>query len=211
MGSTRVCLWGITLPARRQVEVGPILYRPIDPGDATTLAATMGLPVDAVKARQTWSRCHGGLVGDEIATFGWVSHSETPIGEIAASIRPAGGEAYIWDCRTRPAFRGRGFYRNLLAHMLADLSRDGLHRIWIATLEGSGAGTRGVQRAGFHPVLRIRFLQLGPVRWWRVRPDPDAEQEETQAARRALRLGQPPEAATPTRPNAAPPAAVRNR
>lgn len=207
---TRVCLWAMSLPAGPRPDVG-IACRPVDSTDAGALARAMAMPQDAVLARQTWSRCYAGQVGDEVLTSGWVSEVDTWVGEIAASIRPGEGEAYIWDCRTAPPFRRRGFYGDLLTQILADLGRRGLGRVWIATLERPSGGSRGVQRAGFHPVLRIRHVQLGPLRWWWARAEKTGHEDEIQAARRALRLGRVPEPVGATRPSAAPPATVPNR
>ena len=201
----------IDLPAAPAVTAPSIRCRPVETNEAGPLAPALGLPLDAVTARQTWSRCYAGQVGDEVVTSGWVSEVDTGVGEIAATIRPGEGEAYIWDCRTAARFRRRGFYRDLLTQIVADLGRRGLRRVWIATLERRSGGYRGVERAGFHPVLRIRYVQLGPLRWWRVRAERSEQEDEIQAARRALRLGQLPERLDATRPSAAPPAIVRNR
>ncbi len=206
---TRVCLWSITLPAGPSSVPG-IRYGPVDSSDAGALATAMAMPQDAVLARQTWSRCYGGRVGNDIATYGWVSEVDTWVGELAATIRPGEEEAYIWDCGTAPPFRRRGFYRDLLTQIMADLGRRGLRRVWIATLERTSGGYRGVKRAGFHPVLRIRYVQLGPLWWWWERAERTGQKDEIQAARRALRLGQLPERVDATRPSAALPGAVRN-
>jgi ribosomal protein S18 acetylase RimI-like enzyme len=210
-GYTRLCVWSIALPAELQLADGPSRYRPAASGEVGELAAMMGVPVATVEARQTWSRCYTGRAGGDLACYGWVSEAETPVGEVGASIRPSEGEAYVWDCHTAPALRRRGLYRDLLRQIVADLSREGFHRVWIATLERNHAGSRGVERAGFHPVLRIRYFWLGPWRWGRVRPDRHASGEEIVAARRALRSGRLPERAAPTRPSGAPPAPVESR
>ncbi len=207
---TRVCLWGVTLPAGSSSAVG-IPCRWVNSSDARALAAAMAMPQTVVVDRQTWSRCFAGWVGKDIATFGWVSEVETWVGEIAATIRPGEGEAYIWDCRTAPPFRRRGFYRDLLTQIIADLGQSGRHRAWIATLERTSGGSRGVHRAGFRPVLRIRHVQLGPLRWWWARAQKTGQKDEIQAARQALRLGRVPERVGATRPSAAPPATVPNR
>ncbi|SRR5712692_100457 len=209
--NVRVWLWGVDLPADPALAAPSIRCRPVDSSDADALAAAMAMPQDAVLTQQTWSRCYAGWVGSDIATVGWVSEADTWVGEAAATIRPGEGEAYIWDCRTAPPFRRRGFYRDLLTQIMADLGRHGLRRAWIATLERPSGGYRGVKRAGFHPVLRIQYVQLGPLRWWRVRAARTGQKDEIPAARRALRLGQIPERVGATRPSAAPPAPVPNR
>lgn len=203
----RVWLWSIRLPAESADTSWSIQCRPLPAPEVEALTA-LGLPPDELAERLGWSQCYAGRVGAEIATFGWVSAEDTWVGEVAATIRPGDGDIYIWDCRTAPGFRGRGFYRDLLAQVLADLSQAGLRRAWIATLDRGSAGYRGVARAGFHRVARIRYVSLGPIQRWWMRPDRDADADEIQNARRALRLGHRPERVAATRPRAAPPAPV---
>jgi ribosomal protein S18 acetylase RimI-like enzyme len=209
--NVRLCLWGVDLPAAWALTAPTIRCRPLETSEAGPLAPAFGLPLDAVTARQTWSQCYAGRVGAEVVTSGWVSEVDTWVGEIAATIRPGEGEAYIWDCQTAAPFRRRGFYRDLLTQIVTDLGRRGLRRVWIATLESTSGGYRGVKRAGFHPVLRIRYVRIGPARWWRVRAERTGHKDEIQAARRALRPGRLPERVDATRPSAAPPAALPKR
>lgn len=203
----RVWLWSIRLPAESGDTTWSIQCQPLPAPEVEALTA-LGLHADDLAERLGWSQCYAGRVGAEIATFGWVSAEDTWVGEVAATIRPDDSDIYIWDCRTAPAFRGRGFYRDLLAQVLADLSQAGLRRAWIATLDQDSPGYRGVARAGFHPVASIRYLNIGPMRRWWLRPHPDADSDEMQAARRALRLGQRPQRIASTRPRAAPAAPV---
>lgn len=205
--NVRVWLWSMSLLAEPSPTSWSIQCRPVPAGDADALRA-VGLPPDRLADRLGWSRCYVGRVGGEIATSGWVSREDTWVGEVASTLRPGDDDAYIWDCQTAPGFRGRGFYRDLLAQVLMDLGQTGLRRAWIATLDRESAGYRGVARAGFHPVVCIHYLSLGPIRRWWVRPDRDADHGEIQDARRALRLGQRPERVASTRPRGAPPAPV---
>ena len=158
--------------------------------DAPELAAAMGFGVDEVVERLAWSRCYLGRLEGTIATYGWVSEVDTGLGEIHSTFRPPAGEAYIWHCATHPAFQGRGLYTALLRHVTRDLKAAGTRAAWIATMEENQPGGRGVQRAGFHPVLRIGSLRAGRWTTWRIRPL-TANRDEVDGARRALRLGQP--------------------
>ena len=202
--NARICLWSIPLPALPAPASRSIQCRAVPDSDAGAMTIP-GLSPDRLADRLGRSQCYAGRVGGEIATSGWVSREETWIGEVAATLRPGDGEAYVWDCRTSPGFRGRGFYHGLLAQIVADLGQAGLRRVWIATLDG-GTGHRAVARAGFHPVVRIRHFSLGPLQRWWVRPDGDADTGEIEVARRALRLGQRPEPVASTSRRAAPPA-----
>lgn len=208
MPSAPVCLWDIGLPIGTADTGAQWPCAPVELQQAGDLADLMGTPVDEVKARMAWSRAYAGWVGDQVATVGWASQTDTWIGEIASTIRPAAGEAYIWDCRTAPAFRGRGLYRALLARILLDLSQAGVERAWIATLDQDGPGYRGVRGAGFRPVARIQYVELAGLRWWWMRRL-GADPVGWRAARRVLRRGRRRER-QPTRPSATPPAPVAN-
>ncbi len=156
---------------------------------AAELAAAMDVPLAFVTERLAWSRCYAGWVDGRIVSYGWVSAVATPIGEIDSTIQPGPGEAYIWDCVTAVPYRGRGLYRRLLIFILRDLTRDQVQRVWIATVEENGPGRQGAQRAGFQPVLRIRYLRLGAWRRRWVRGVAGTTPEVQEAARQRLRIG----------------------
>ncbi len=186
--STRLCLWGIDLETEARGENLGVGFSRVDSRGAAALAPAMGLPPAAVSARLAWSRCYVGRIDDRVVTYGWVSQVETPIGEIAATIRPAPYEAYIWGCATAPEYRVQGRYRMLLRHMVAALAEEKLRQAWIGTLEDNPAGCHAVERAGFHPILRVRYFALRG-RCWSVRPAGGATSIEVEALRAALRLG----------------------
>jgi len=192
----RVRIWTLHLAGRRPEDESIDGFALVGMAGAVELAAAMDVPLAFVTERLAWSRCYAGWVDGRIVSYGWVSAVATPIGEIDSTIQPDPGEAYIWDCVTAVAYRGRGLYRRLLIFILRDLTRDQVQRVWIATVEENGPGRQGAQRAGFQPVLRIRYLRLGAWRRRWVRGVAGATPEEQEAARQRLRIGSAALAAT---------------
>ena len=90
-----------------------------------------------------------------VASYGWVALSAEPIGDLGIAFQLEPGEAYIYDCATRPAYRGRGFYPALLRYIARDLGRAGLRRAWIGTAPGNATSQRGIVRAGFTKVADV--------------------------------------------------------
>lgn len=94
---------------------------------------------------------------DLIASYGWIAFDPEPIGDLGISFQLEPGEAYIYDCATRPAYRGRGYYPALLRVMLRDLHRAGLRRVWIATAPGNIPSQHGIVHAGFSKVADVNI------------------------------------------------------
>src|SRR5207248_10816862 len=81
------------------------------------------------------------------------------LGALGSSVALASGEGYIYDCATRPDYRGRGYYPALLRATAADLSREGWRRAWIGTGPGNFVSQRGIARAGFQKVADVSAAQ----------------------------------------------------
>ncbi len=71
-------------------------------------------------------RCLVVRIGDGIAAYGWLSMGSEWIGELGLEIRPAPGEAYLWNCVTLPEHRYRGYYRALLLQAFGTGSTEAL-------------------------------------------------------------------------------------
>src|ERR687885_80674 len=113
-------------------------------------------PVDVVEMRlRAGRRPYVVETEGKIVSYGWVAFSAEPIGDLGLSFELAAGEVYIYDCATRPDYRGRGYYPALLRAMVADLSREGWRRAWIGTGPGNFVSQRGIARAGFQKVADV--------------------------------------------------------
>jgi len=121
------------------------------------LAVAMGpgsLPeVNARFERGLW--CYASRVGRSLVAYGWVSFREELVGELDLRLNLVPGEAYIWDCATLPAFRGRHLYSALLSFIMHDLYTRPVCRAWIGADLDNQASQRGIVRAGFHPVADL--------------------------------------------------------
>ena len=107
----RGILWGVELdaPTPRVVPKLEARFQECGPDTAIALAAAMALR-DASQVRDrlaTGRRCMLAWVGDEIAAYGWISVRPEYISEQEREIALQANEAYIWNCATLPAFRGR--------------------------------------------------------------------------------------------------------
>jgi GNAT superfamily N-acetyltransferase len=129
----------------------------------------MGVEGDRVAPRmQRGCRCFGAWMGTDLVGYGWVSTAAEWIGETQVEVRPARGEAYIWNCVTLPEHRRKGVFGALLRAIKAQLKGDGRGRVWIGSL--SDPAESAFPKAGFVPVLRMDFTALAGLRWVRILP-----------------------------------------
>ena len=138
--------------------------RPATAADAAALQEAMEAsgvyPEDVVATRLRAGRWPYVVETDaKIVSYGWVAFSAEPIGDLGLSFELAVGEVYIYDCATRPDYRGRGYYPALLRAMAADLSAEGWRRAWIGTGPGNFVSQRGIARAGFQKVADVSAAQ----------------------------------------------------
>jgi ribosomal protein S18 acetylase RimI-like enzyme len=137
-----------------------LTLRAARPEDAAALQEAMeasGLySADTVVTRLRHERRpYVGEADGMIVSYGWIALTPEPVGDLGFSFEVAPGEAYIYDCATRPDYRGRGYYPALLRAILADLHRSGYRRAWIATAPGNVPSQRGIVRAGFTKVADV--------------------------------------------------------
>ena len=139
----------------------PATFLRAGPEIAGELADAMMLDnPDVVMQRFSLGRqCYIARVGGKLASYCWISFDEEGIGELGLTLRLKKGEAYIWGCATLPPYRGQRLYPALLAHMLRELQRAGLQRIWIGTDADNLPSQSGVAAAGFQPVVDVMLYQ----------------------------------------------------
>jgi ribosomal protein S18 acetylase RimI-like enzyme len=151
-----------SLPA---LGAGKVLIGEAGAETAGELAAAMGgWDPDEVAARLAGGkRCFTATVDGAIAAYGWVTPQGEWIGEMDRAVRLDGDEAYIWQCATLPAHRGRGLYKALLAAMLAALAREGCRRVWIGCALANAPSVRAFAAVGLRPVVTLDYWRLGHV------------------------------------------------
>jgi GNAT superfamily N-acetyltransferase len=129
----------------------------------------MGTEGDRVATRmRRGCRCFVARINEEIVGYGWVSTAAEWMGEVQLEIRPARGEAYIWNCVTLPPHRLKGVFGALLRAVKAQLKGDGLSRAWIGSVDDPAE--KAFDDAGFVPVMRLDATSRLGFRWVRVRP-----------------------------------------
>ncbi|MEP7356537.1 MAG: GNAT family N-acetyltransferase, partial [Anaerolineales bacterium] len=151
-------MWVLDLAALPPVVYArlPAAIRRVDPGEIASLAQAMGAELSVAASRlQTGRRAYAAWVEGQVAAYGWVSFEDEDIGEQQLRLRLLAGEAYVWDCATRPGFQRQGLYSALLSHIVRDLHGDGLVRVWIGADLQNTASHGGIERAGFTPVADL--------------------------------------------------------
>ena len=133
------------------------------------------------------SRCFGAWVGHELVGYGWLSTRSEWIGEVQLEIGLPAGEAYVWNCVTLARHRRKGVFRALVTAIVGQAHKEGLARVWIASLAGVGGKT--IQQAGFQPVLQFDSAKRLGLHWLRVRPAPGVDPELLTSAREAVAVG----------------------
>jgi GNAT superfamily N-acetyltransferase len=69
-------------------------------------------------------------------------------------------EAYIGRCDTHPEFRGKNIYPVILQHLISRASRRNKKRCFVATIPTNLASIRGIEKAGFSFVGKMRMFKL---------------------------------------------------
>jgi hypothetical protein len=132
------------------------------------------------------SRCFGAWVGHELVGYGWLSSNSEWIGEMELEIGLAPGEAYIWNCVTLARHRRKGVFRSVVTSIVGQGHKEGLARLWIASIVGIGGKT--IQQAGFQPVLRFDSSKMLGMHWLRVRAAPGVDPALLASARQAVAI-----------------------
>lgn len=123
--------------------------------DEAAVTAAMGREGDLVALRlRRGCRCFAAWEGEAVLGYGWLSTGPEWIGEVGLELTPGPGEAYIWNCVTLPAHRFRGVFRGLVTGICEQARREGLRRLWIASLRGTAEAA--LRPPGFQPALRIQ-------------------------------------------------------
>lgn len=163
-------------------------FRRLTPDLAPDLAASTGSLTRAEITRRLEGgrQCYAAWVEDQIVAYGWVSLEEEDIGELNLRIRLVPGEAYIWDCATLPAFRGKLLYSALLVYMLGELRAQNLCTVWIGADLDNLASQKGMARAGFQHVADLVIERVLAMRQVWVTGLPDVPEAIVAEARRAF-------------------------
>jgi ribosomal protein S18 acetylase RimI-like enzyme len=150
-------------------EIEGARFGEVEAGQADEPAAVMdGVGPEEVVARlTTGDRAFAWWLDGRIVCYCWTSTGSACIGELDTRLVLPPGEAYLWNCATLPAYRGRGLYTRLLLATSSRLGRDGLTRAWVGAGLPNRASQRAFASAGFQPVLGVFHVALGRLAWTR--------------------------------------------
>lgn len=164
---------GLPPPCPAWIEVK---FEEVGGGDIDALAAAMNLPTsESIRQRlQNQRRCFILKMGDQIATYGWVTAGVECVGELERQFHLHDNELYIWDCATVPAWRGQRCFSALLSQIVYRLHDEGYPRFWIGASRQNQPSIRSFANAGFKPVIDViyrRFYRL-TLLWIHQAPSP---------------------------------------
>jgi len=182
-------VWAADLRTAGPPFTGQAVVVAEEPGDQIlAIASFMQVDAGIVAGRMARGcRCFTARAGEEVVAYGWLATGGEWIGEVELEIRPGPGEAYIWNCATVPAHRRKGYFRAVVAGMVAQARAEGLHRLWIGTLDIPPA--KAVADAGFVPTVRFTSVWLSGTRWLRVRRASGVDRDLFRSARKVLAVG----------------------
>lgn len=160
-GSLWALAVGERLPPLRQARVAAEFVE-IRGDRLDALAAAMGVPSTALirQRMQSGRRCFGLEVAGQIAAYGWVTRGPEHVGELEREFRLRDAEAYIWDCATLPAWRGRRCYTALLSQLIRQLRREGVRCIWIGASRQNRDSIMGFVNAGFDLAVDLTYVRI---------------------------------------------------
>jgi GNAT superfamily N-acetyltransferase len=155
--------------------------------DALAAALDSDQAQDARQRLADGRRCFVAKVNGQIAAYGWVTQGTEYVGELERHFDLRGDEAYIWDCVTLPAWRGKHLYSALLNRIVYRLHEEGVYRVWIGASRQNQPSIRGIVNAGFQSIADViyrRFLRITTM-WVIDAPNPPRHLQ--QGAYRILR------------------------
>lgn len=92
-----------------------------------------------------------------LACRGWLARGrEVEVKEVGQSLELGTGEAWLYDCATHPALRGRGHFPALLVEAAREHLGSGGTRLLVGALDWNRASLRAIRKAGFGPAGVLR-------------------------------------------------------
>ena len=183
-------IWMLNLdePVGALEPLVPTTFQRLEPDRVPAFASVLGSDTvgEFLKRLGNGRRCYAAWVGDQIASYGWVSFQDEHIGELNLRMRLLPGEVYIWDCATLPEFRRNHLYSALLVYIIGELHNEGLCRAWIGADMENKPSQQGMARAGFHHVADLIIARVLAMRQVWVQGLPGVPENIVAEARRAF-------------------------
>jgi GNAT superfamily N-acetyltransferase len=155
--------------------------------DALSISRAMAVPTAQVERRLALGkRCYVAEAAGQVVSYGWLSFRQEEIPELERVVHPGPDEAYIWDCFTLPAYRGKGLLRAVLRSMEADLRWFAFRRAWAAILADNRSSQHAFRKAGFTHVVDAVYLRVLGLRHLTVIAKQPVPPQLVSAAKRLL-------------------------
>ncbi|GCE07148.1 GNAT family N-acetyltransferase [Dictyobacter aurantiacus] len=117
--------------------------------DMQLIARLSNQPLLVVDIRRgTGDRPYLALMGDTPVAYGWLTTLAGSISDLQFRFELPPRNAYLYDFKTLPHWRGRGIYPRLLQAIIRQNPE--IDRFWIGYVPGNDASARGIGKAGFH-------------------------------------------------------------
>ncbi|MGZ3897594.1 MAG: GNAT family N-acetyltransferase [Flavisolibacter sp.] len=131
--------------------------------DISLLAAMASTTVEEVVNR--FQNDHMAFVAywnHQPAAFGWMARRRANIGELRHELLLPERNRYLWNFRTREAFRGLGIYPALL-QFITSFEAQRADRFWIIHAPENLASLKGIKKAGFTYLGKLFLNEKGRV------------------------------------------------
>lgn len=161
-----VYIYGISGPAFHNLEPRcPLEIRKGTEQDTDFILELMSYMDRSVALRRIKEGFKGGnepflaFSEGKIAHMSWLFHPPK-VKETLVVFHLCEGQCFIGACLTSPEFRGKNIYPVVLQHILRDVFTRGTKAVFIAAAPSNIASMRGVEKAGFHLLKKIRGFML---------------------------------------------------
>lgn len=186
-------LWAVDLDGSLPTPVEPrteARFAECGPEDAEALAEAMDQDeVQEVRRHLRGARrCFAAWIGEEIASYCWLSVGTEEVGEMERIIALPDGEGYIWNCATLPRFRRQRLYTALLNFMIRRLAADDFRRIWVGANRENVPSLRAFETAGFRSAATMMYARLHWLSMLFVKADSNAPDPLVEDARSLFRM-----------------------
>lgn len=104
---------------------------------------------------------------EEVVAYAWVKEQDLYLEEINHDYPLDSDEIFLYACYVSREHRGEGIHTLLLQERLRDYRRDPrYHNAYVGVLSINKGSIKGIEKAGFREISRIRYLNLFGKEWW---------------------------------------------
>jgi len=97
----------------------------------------------------------------ELVHISWVSRrKKVEMKEIWGNLIFKENQAYVYHCNTKSSFRGNHIFPVVLQQIIEDAHSSNLQQVFVSCRASNLASSRGIQKAGFSLVRRLRALRI---------------------------------------------------